>query len=188
MAISLLACGIDPGRSILFKQSHVGWRCGSFDPSEVLCLYSKNFFIQVKEHAELGWLLGCITPMNWLDKMTQFKSKEAQYKGSSSLGLYSYPVLQAADILLYKATGMKCNVDIVYEEEPHACIHSTVSGVPVGEDQVQHLELARKIAATFNSRFGDVFVPPQPILTPGRWSPSISMNIYPLSFFVILSI
>ncbi len=102
-AATYLAAGIDPKQVILFKQS------------------------DVPAHAELGWILGCMTPMGWLERMTQFKDKGGDDKERSSLGLFSYPVLQAADILLYKA-------DLV----------------PVGEDQRQHLELARDIAAAFN--------------------------------------
>ncbi len=102
-AATYLACGLDPDKSILFAQSHV------------------------KEHAELGWILGCITPLGWLERMTQFKDKSGSDKARASLGLFSYPVLQAADILLYHA-------DLV----------------PVGEDQRQHLELARDIANSFN--------------------------------------
>ena len=83
MAAALIACGIDPSKTTLFVQSHV------------------------REHAELMWLLSCMTPMGWLNRMTQFKDKSKKKGGASNaaLGLYSYPVLQAADILLYKATG-----------------------------------------------------------------------------------
>lgn len=102
-AATYLACGLDPEKSILFAQS------------------------KIKEHAELGWILGCMTPLGWLERMTQFKDKSGSDKARASLGLFSYPVLQAADILLYHA-------DLV----------------PVGEDQRQHLELARDIAHSFN--------------------------------------
>ena len=130
MAVALLACGIDPNRSLLFKQS------------------------DVREHSELGWILGCITPLGWLERMTQFKSKEVKYKETSSLGLFSYPVLQAADILLYKA-----------------------SGVPVGEDQLQHLELSRKLAVAFNSKYKtSTFVPPMPLLTTGSCTRVMSLK------------
>ena len=91
-----------------------------------------NTFVQSKipEHAELGWILGCYTSLGWLNRMTQFKEKSVKYKeGAASLGLYGYPVLQAADILIYQADY-----------------------VPVGEDQVQHLELTRDIAIAFNKR------------------------------------
>ncbi|XP_042283171.1 tryptophan--tRNA ligase, mitochondrial isoform X1 [Thunnus maccoyii] len=109
MAASLLACGIDPERAILFQQS------------------------QVSEHAELSWILGCLTSMPRLRHLPQWKMKSKQ-KNEGSVGLYTYPVLQAADILLYKSTH-----------------------VPVGEDQVQHLELAQDLARIFNNRYGDLF-------------------------------
>lgn len=102
-AASYIASGIDPSKSIIFSQS------------------------TIPQHAELGWILSCITSMGWVERMTQFKDKAGQEKERASLGLFSYPVLQAADILLYKA-------DLV----------------PVGEDQRQHLELTRDIAAAFN--------------------------------------
>src|SRR5205814_1006068 len=117
MAIDLLACGINPARTILFVQSHV------------------------PEHAELQWLLATIAPLGALERMTQYKDKAEQHKDNLNLGLLAYPVLQAADILLYKAQA-----------------------VPVGEDQVQHLELTREIARKFNHRFGPVFPEPQKIL------------------------
>ncbi|KAE9293285.1 hypothetical protein PF008_g24844 [Phytophthora fragariae] len=107
MVAALLGAGLDPTRNILFRQSDVA------------------------AHAELAWLLSCITPLGWLQRMTQFKQKAAAAKTESSLGLLAYPVLMAADILLYRATH-----------------------VPVGEDQQQHLELTRMIATTFNDRFG----------------------------------
>lgn len=107
MVAALLGAGLDPTRNVLFRQSDVA------------------------AHAELAWLLSCITPLGWLQRMTQFKQKAAAAKTDSSLGLLSYPVLMAADILLYRATH-----------------------VPVGEDQQQHLELSRMIATTFNTRFG----------------------------------
>ncbi len=102
-AATYLATGLDPNQVTLFSQS------------------------AVIEHAELGWILGCMTSMGWLERMTQFKDKAGSDKERASLGLFSYPVLQSADILIYKA-------DLV----------------PVGEDQRQHLELARDIAASFN--------------------------------------
>lgn len=118
VAVSLLACGVDPQRSILFQQS------------------------QVSQHAELAWLLGCLTPTGWLNRMTQWKSKGATDKRDLvALGLFAYPVLMSADILLYGA-----------------------SHVPVGHDQVQHLELARDIARTFNSTYGHTFQPPEVLL------------------------
>jgi tryptophanyl-tRNA synthetase len=119
MALDLMACGIDPERSILFVQSYV------------------------PEHAELAWILGCVTAYGDLTRMTQFKDKAAGRKFVSA-GLFTYPILQAADILLYRAEG-----------------------VPVGEDQVQHLELSRRIARRFNSRFGEFFPQPEPIVGKG---------------------
>jgi tryptophanyl-tRNA synthetase len=111
-----IAAGIDPERCIIFNQS------------------------TVPGHAELGWLLGCLTPLGWLNRMTQFKEKAGKHREEAGLGLYGYPVLMAADILLYKATH-----------------------VPVGEDQKQHLELARDIAGAFNRRYGlDFFPLPEP--------------------------
>ncbi len=108
-AAAYIAAGIDPKRSPIFHQSSVNY------------------------HTELAWLFSCITPLGWLNRMTQFKEKAGKQKDRAALGLYSYPVLMAADILLYKATH-----------------------VPVGDDQKQHLELAREIAGTFNDRyFGD---------------------------------
>jgi tryptophanyl-tRNA synthetase len=116
IAAAYIAAGIDTGKSIIFAQSHVS------------------------AHAELGWILGCFTPMGWLNRMTQFKEKAGKDRESAPLGLYGYPVLMAADILTYKATH-----------------------VPVGEDQKQHLELARDIAGAFNRRYGVDFFPlPEP--------------------------
>jgi tryptophanyl-tRNA synthetase len=116
LAAALIAVGIDPQRSTLFVQSHV------------------------HEHAQLGWVLGCIATFGELRRMTQFKDKATKQKeGNVTVGLFTYPVLQAADILLYQADE-----------------------VPVGEDQRQHLELTRDIAQRFNSRFGETFVVPQP--------------------------
>ena len=104
---TLLGCGLDPQRTTLFQQS------------------------SVREHSELAWLLSCRTPLGWLNRMTQFKDKSQKSgQDKSHLGLYSYPVLMAADILLYRATH-----------------------VPVGDDQRQHLELARDIATSFNNEF-----------------------------------
>ena len=94
----------------------------------------------VSGHAELAWLLGCLTPLGWLNRMTQFKEKAGKHRDMAGLGLYAYPVLMAADILLYQATH-----------------------VPVGEDQKQHLELARDIAGAFNRRYERDFFPlPEP--------------------------
>ncbi len=115
MAASLLAVGLDPDRCTLFVQSHV------------------------HEHAELAWVLGTLAGFGELRRMTQFKDKaHRQEEASVSVGLFTYPVLQAADILIYQADR-----------------------VPVGEDQRQHLELTRDIAQRFNSRFGETFVLPQ---------------------------
>lgn len=111
----LLAMGVDPARSLLYYQS------------------------QVPQHAELSWILSTITSTGQLNRMTQFKEKAD--KAGSNLGLYSYPVLMAADILLYRADA-----------------------VPVGEDQKQHLELARDLAERFNARFGEEFPVPEPII------------------------
>ena len=112
LAALFLAAGIDPARSKIVVQS------------------------TVPAHAELAWLLTCVTQMGWLERMTQFKAKSAAHE-SVGAGIFQYPVLMAADILLYQA-GI----------------------VPVGEDQAQHLELARDIAQRFNSLYGDTFVMP----------------------------
>ncbi len=112
LAALFLACGIDPKHSKIVVQS------------------------TVQAHSELAWLLTCVTPMGWLERMTQFKAKSAAQESVGD-GLFQYPVLMAADILLYQA-GI----------------------VPVGEDQMQHLELARDIAQRFNSLYGDTFVMP----------------------------
>ncbi len=118
MAVSLYAAGLDPDKCIVFVQSHVA------------------------EHTELNWLLTSVTPLGELERQTQFKDK-AQRQESILAGLLAYPVLQAADVLLYKA-----------------------SLVPVGEDQVQHLELMREIARRWNARYGPGYFPePQPLLT-----------------------
>jgi tryptophanyl-tRNA synthetase len=107
VAAAYIASGIDPDRAIIFPQS------------------------AVPEHSELAWIFNCVARLGWLDRMTQFKEKSGQHKERASVGLYTYPVLQAADILVYKATH-----------------------VPVGEDQKQHLELTRDIAQKFNNDFG----------------------------------
>ena len=117
-AAQLLAAGLDPARCTLFVQS------------------------QVPEHTELNWMLGCITGFGEASRMTQFKDKSARGgSDQASVGLFTYPVLQAADILLYQADQ-----------------------VPVGEDQRQHLELSRTLAQRFNHRFGQTFVVPQPYI------------------------
>ena len=113
----LMACGIDPEKSILFIQSHV------------------------KTHAELSWVLGCNTQFGELSRMTQFKDKSQRHPDDINSGLFTYPVLMAADILAY-------NADLV----------------PVGVDQKQHLELARNIAQRFNQRYGDFFTLPDPYI------------------------
>jgi tryptophanyl-tRNA synthetase len=116
IAAAYIAAGIDTAKSVIFVQSHV------------------------PAHAELAWILSCFTPMGWLNRMTQFKDKAGKDREGAPLGLFSYPVLMAADILVYKATH-----------------------VPVGEDQKQHLELARDIAGAFNRRYGVDFFPlPEP--------------------------
>ncbi len=121
MASSLLAAGLDPAKCIVFVQSHV------------------------PEHTELSWLFTTVTPLGELERQTQYKDK-AQRQESVLAGLLNYPVLQTADVLLYKATL-----------------------VPVGEDQIQHLELMREIARRWNGRFGEGFFPePQPQLTTAK--------------------
>lgn len=118
VAAAYIACGINPDKAAIFPQS---------------C---------VSGHAELSWILSCETPLGWLNRMTQFKEKSGKNKENAPLGLYGYPVLMAADILLYKATH-----------------------VPVGEDQKQHLELARDIAGAFNRHFGkEIFPLPEPVI------------------------
>ena len=119
MAAALTACGIDPARSVLFNQA------------------------QVPQHAELQWLLSGTARMGWLNRMTQWKDKAGKNREGQSLALFAYPVLQAADVLLYQATH-----------------------VPVGEDQKQHLELARDIAQKFNTDFAETFTLPEPIMPP----------------------
>lgn len=118
MAAALIACGIDPARSILFNQA------------------------RVPAHAELAWLLNGTARIGWLNRMTQFKEKSGKNREAASVGLFAYPVLMAADVLLYQATH-----------------------VPVGEDQKQHLELARDVAAKFNTDFEvDLFTLPEPLI------------------------
>ena len=118
VAALYIASGIDPKKSAIFNQS------------------------RISGHSELAWILGCNTPLGWLNRMTQFKEKAGKHKENAGLGLYSYPVLMAADILLY-------NADFV----------------PVGEDQKQHLELARDIAGAFNRNYGtEFFTLPEPLI------------------------
>ncbi|HEX8443990.1 MAG TPA: tryptophan--tRNA ligase [Allosphingosinicella sp.] len=118
MAAALLACGIDPERSTLFAHS------------------------AVPAHPELAWLLNCVARIGWLNRMTQFKEKSGKNRESASVGLFDYPVLQAADVLLHRA-----------------------SHVPVGEDQKQHVELMRDIALKFNTDYDvDLFVSPEPLI------------------------
>ncbi|HWS08871.1 MAG TPA: tryptophan--tRNA ligase [Xanthobacteraceae bacterium] len=124
---AFIACGIDPKKNIVFNQS------------------------QVAEHAELAWVFNCVARLGWLNRMTQFKEKAGKDRENASVGLYAYPTLMAADILVYRATH-----------------------VPVGEDQKQHLELSRDIAQKFNNDFGqsikdkgfgDAFFPlPEPVI------------------------
>src|SRR5271154_3053116 len=124
---AFIACGIDPKKQIVFNQS------------------------QVAEHAELAWVFNCVARLGWLNRMTQFKEKAGKDRENASIGLYAYPTLMAADILVYRATH-----------------------VPVGEDQKQHVELARDIAQKFNNDFaasisacgfGDAFFPlPEPLI------------------------
>ena len=116
---TFIASGIDPKKNIIFNQS------------------------QVSAHSEAAWILGCVARMGWLNRMTQFKEKAGKDKEKASIGLYSYPVLMAADILLYDATH-----------------------VPVGDDQKQHLELCRDIAQKFNNDFKveNFFVTPEPLI------------------------
>mgnify|MGYP000135173798 CR=1 FL=1 len=112
-----IACGLDPKKSTIFTQS------------------------QVPEHAQLGWILNCYAQMGELNRMTQFKDKSSRHAQNVNVGLFGYPVLQAADILLYQADS-----------------------VPVGEDQKQHLELTRDIATRFNNLYGEVFKLPEPFI------------------------
>lgn len=118
MAASLLACGIDPDKAILFRQS------------------------DVPEHTELAWIFSTCAALGDLSRMTQFKDKSDQHKDNINAGLFTYPILQAADIALYRADR-----------------------VPVGEDQVQHLELTREIVRRFERRFGAYLPEPQPLLS-----------------------
>jgi len=134
-----IALGLDPDKCTLFVQS------------------------DVPEVTELTWILNTVTPMGDLNRMTQFKEKSTQHEQNINAGLFTYPILQTSDIILYKATG-----------------------VPVGEDQVQHIELAREIVRNFNRRYGNVFPEPQSLLTQakrimgldGKVKMSKSMNNY----------
>jgi tryptophanyl-tRNA synthetase len=119
VAAAYIAAGVDPKRSIIFVQS------------------------AVREHSELAWVFNCVARMGWLERMTQFKDKAGKHEERVSVGLFDYPVLMAADVLVYKATH-----------------------VPVGEDQKQHLELTRDIAQKFNNDFGppDFFPLPEPLI------------------------
>jgi tryptophanyl-tRNA synthetase len=117
-ATVLVACGLTPDRCKLFVQSHV------------------------PEHMELTWIFNCVTPVGELERMTQFKEKGKQHRHNVNVGLLDYPVLQAADILIYKA-----------------------GYVPVGEDQIQHVEFSREIARKFNARFGSTFPEPRVLLS-----------------------
>ena len=118
LAAIYLACGLDPEKCIIYCQSHVS------------------------AHAELAWILNCFTYMGELQRMTQFKDKSAKHADNINAGLFTYPVLMAADILLYQTDA-----------------------VPVGADQKQHLEITRDIAQRFNAVYGDVFVVPEPLIT-----------------------
>ena len=130
MAAALIASGIDPARSILFQQS------------------------AIPAHAELAWILQCTARVGWVNRMTQFKDKSGKSREGASVGLYTYPVLQAADVLLYRATH-----------------------VPVGEDQKQHLELARDIAIKFNTDYEtELFVPPEPFIPSGAAARIMSLR------------
>jgi len=130
MAAALIASGIDPAKSILFAQS------------------------AVPAHAELAWILQCTARMGWVSRMTQFKEKSGKSREGASVGLFTYPVLQAADVLVYRATH-----------------------VPVGEDQKQHIELARDIATKFNTDFDtDLFVPPEPFIGGGTAARVMSLR------------
>jgi tryptophanyl-tRNA synthetase len=118
MAAALIACGIDQGRSVLFNHARVA------------------------AHPEMAWILNCTARMGWLNRMTQFKEKSGKNREGASVGLFAYPVLQAADVLLYQATH-----------------------VPVGEDQKQHVELIRDIATKFNTDYGvELFTLPEPLI------------------------
>ncbi|MCK4592534.1 tryptophan--tRNA ligase [Candidatus Parcubacteria bacterium] len=118
LALDFLAAGLDPKKCVIAVQS------------------------QIPEHTELAWILNTVTPISELQRMTQFKDKSQDQEKNINMGLFDYPVLQAADILMYKAYG-----------------------VPVGQDQLQHIELTRKIARFFNNKFGKIFPEPKDIVT-----------------------
>ena len=119
LATDYLAAGLNPKKCTIFVQSHI------------------------PEHLELAWIFNCLTPIAYLERMTQYKDKAARQKENINMGLFDYPVLQAADILIYHATA-----------------------VPVGQDQDQHVELTRQIARFFNNRFGQTFAEPKTLHTP----------------------
>ncbi len=127
LAIAYLAAGLDPEKCALFVQS------------------------RVKEHCELAWLLGTVTPMGELKRMTQFKDKSKQHPEYVNAGLFNYPVLMAADILLYKTQA-----------------------VPIGKDQQQHVELARAVCRYFNGKFGNILIEPKEIMAAGQKIMSLS--------------
>jgi tryptophanyl-tRNA synthetase len=130
MAAALIASGIDPSRATLFRQS------------------------AIPAHSELAWILQGTARMGWLNRMTQWKDKAGKNKEGASVGLFTYPVLQAADILLYNATH-----------------------VPVGEDQKQHVELTRDVALKFNTDFDvDLFIPPEPFIGGGAAARVMSLR------------
>jgi tryptophanyl-tRNA synthetase len=130
MAAALIASGVDPKKSIIFRQS------------------------AIPAHSELAWILQGTARVGWLNRMTQWKDKAGKDREGKSVGLFTYPVLQAADILLYKATH-----------------------VPVGEDQKQHIELTRDIAIKFNNDFNvDLFVPPEPYVGGGAAARIMSLR------------
>src|SRR3954454_17079250 len=130
MAAALIASGIDPAKSIIFRQS------------------------AIPAHSELAWILQGTARVGWLNRMTQWKDKAGKNREGASVGLFTYPVLQAADILLYKATH-----------------------VPVGEDQKQHIEFTRDIALKFNTDFDvDLFVPPEPYIGGGTAARVMSLR------------
>ncbi len=130
MAAALIASGIDPDKSILFAQS------------------------AVPAHSQLAWILQCTARVGWLNRMTQFKEKSGKSREGAPVGLYTYPILQAADVLAYRATH-----------------------VPVGEDQKQHIELARDIAIKFNTDFDvELFVPPEPYIGGGAAARVMSLR------------
>jgi len=118
LATDFLAAGLDPKKCIIFVQSHI------------------------PEHTELSWILSTVTPISYLERMTQYKDKASRQKDNINTGLFTYPVLQAADILMYKANT-----------------------VPVGQDQDQHVELTRQIARFFNNKFGNTFAEPKTLHT-----------------------